>query len=86
MARKIDTSSHKNCLIDSSNIIYTIPEEQHKCQMTEMKKTVPEQNKNTGYLNKKKHQNMNCLYESICVQDRKVLSHRHCVRTGQRND
>lgn len=42
-------------LIDSSDIIYTISEDQHKCQMTKMKTTVPTQNKNTEYLNKKLH-------------------------------
>lgn len=45
-------NSHENGLIDS-NIIYTIPEQHHKCQMTKMKKTVPTQNKNTEYLNQK---------------------------------
>lgn len=44
------TSSHKNCLIDSSHIIYTIAEEQQKCQMT--KKT------RRQFLNKTKIQNI----------------------------
>lgn len=44
--------SHENCLIDSSNIIYTIPEEQHKCQMTKNEEDSSYTKKNTEYLNK----------------------------------
>lgn len=40
----------KNSLIDSSNIIYTTPEE-HKCQMTNIKRTVPTQNEKKKTLN-----------------------------------
>lgn len=46
-------------LIDSLNIIYTIPEEQHKCKVTKKKLTIPRQNKNTEYLNKKQKSSLN---------------------------
>lgn len=44
--------SHKNCLIGSSNIIYKIPEEHHKCQITKLKKAAPQQNKKYYILRK----------------------------------
>lgn len=56
----------KNGLIHSSNIIYTVPEQQHKCQLTDPKKTAPRPAKIQNVSIKKGrvaglNQNMKCI-------------------------
>lgn len=71
------TAPTKNSLIDSSNIIYKVPGEHHKGQLTNLEKTAPRPPKIQRLKRKGRlvglNQNMKCLYKSRCIQDRKVL-------------
>lgn len=66
----------QNGLIHSSNIIYKVPEEHHKRQLTDLKKTARPPAKIQNVSIKKKSswsKSEDEVYESRCIQDRKVL-------------
>lgn len=46
----------KNSLIDSSNIIYKVPGEHHKCQLTNLEKTAPHPPEIQCFIKKKEDQ------------------------------
>lgn len=78
---KLDTSSHKNCLFDSSNIIYRIPE--HQMSKNEEDSTWTKWKK-TEYLNNEEESRVWIRIWIACMNWRvhmiaKCLSRRNCV-------
>lgn len=73
----------QNVLIHSSNIIYTVPEQHHKCQLTDPKKTAPRPAKIQNVSIKKGrvaglNQNMKCMNQDV-YRIEKCFTHTDCV-------